>query len=249
MKRIALLLNGFFLLATYGLRAQGSVGIGTPSPLAKLHVTTDNSSVQFLENSSQLNINVNNRIFFKTGSFYTGIIGTYGNSLATARLGFSTYANSNPANVVERMSILDNGNVGINNINPAYKLDITGDTRANGNLVVAGEVNRPSSTGNLLPLAYGRIGSNGNVLGGTGNFTATRASIGKYIITIPSETNMYVNQNQYVVIANAIWIGALSVQIYFSDENQIFVSVCEPANTIPPYTYEDIDFNFLVYKL
>lgn len=46
-------------------------------------------------------------------------------SFWTAELG-----NSGSNNAIERMTILTNGNVGINNNAPTYKLDTTGDIRA-----------------------------------------------------------------------------------------------------------------------
>ena len=47
----------------------------------------------------------------------------------TARLRLGT-------NGSERLTILANGNVGISNINPSYKLDVNGHTRISGNLLI-----------------------------------------------------------------------------------------------------------------
>lgn len=226
------------------------VGIGTSTPLTKLHTSTDSENILILENSTALNTGNNTRMLFKTGSYYTGIIGTYGTGLATSRIGFSTFAHSNPGNLQERMSILDNGNVGINNTSPAYKLDITGSTRVTGSIVVTDDIIRPSSgSANLLPHAYGKIDSDGDILGGTSNFSVERLSTGKYVITLTGEANVYNNHHQYTILATPLFIGPATANVFFTPDNKIAVSICLPSTNVQQYTFEDLAFNFLVYKL
>jgi len=68
-------------------------------------------------------------MYFKTGNFYTGALKTIGTSPVAARLGLFTYAVGNPTALLERMSITDNGNVGIGTNSPGYLLDVNGRMR------------------------------------------------------------------------------------------------------------------------
>jgi len=63
-------------------------------------------------------------MYFKTGTYYTGAIGTNGTSLTTANLSFFTQATENQNSLIERMTILNNGLVGIGTIMPAYPLTL-----------------------------------------------------------------------------------------------------------------------------
>ncbi len=104
-----------------------NVGIGNVAPLMNLHVTSTDSAVALLENTQTLVPNVSNGLYFKTGSgsfSYTGAIKTIGQGTTAARLGFYTYAAASANGLLERLSIIDNGNVGINTINPLAVLHV-----------------------------------------------------------------------------------------------------------------------------
>jgi Chaperone of endosialidase/Head domain of trimeric autotransporter adhesin len=118
MEKIAL---GLILLFFANNIFAQNVGIGNAGPLMNLHITSTDSAVALLENTQNLSTNVSNSLYFKTGngSFpYTGAIKTIGQGTTTARLGFYTYAAASANGLLERLSIVDNGNVGINTINP-----------------------------------------------------------------------------------------------------------------------------------
>ncbi len=115
-----------------------NVGIGTNLPIAKLHVSGDDSLV-IVESTNPLSTG-SSRLYFKTGSFYTGSISAIGTGLNTARVGISTFAGLNFNSLQERLSILDNGYVGIGNIAPAFKLDVNGETHVGGNFYADGNV-------------------------------------------------------------------------------------------------------------
>ena len=108
----------------------GNVGIGTAMPSAKFHLAVNNGYQHLLENTNPLGVGVPVRTIFKTGDYFTGAIGTTGSSAVLARMSFLTGATtSGPNNLWERMSILNNGNVGINTTVPLSKLEINGKTR------------------------------------------------------------------------------------------------------------------------
>lgn len=117
-----------------------NIGIGTNTPTARLHVAAADSAVLMLNNTQGLNSGVENQILFKTGSSFTGAIRVTGTSTQDARLGLFTYSSPNAAALLERLSILDNGNVGINTTSPTNTLDINGTLRIRGGSPGAGKV-------------------------------------------------------------------------------------------------------------
>lgn len=121
--------------------SSGNVGVGTTAPQALLHVTnlflaertgagTDFPNIRLVNNTSPSNISYEHRAELYldngTGSFSfrntTGKGYSFINSFASGSL----------------LNILDNGNVGISNTTPAYKLDVAGITRAASYFVDAG---------------------------------------------------------------------------------------------------------------
>ena len=106
------------ILLVYSAHAQ-NVGIGTVNPLAPLHVVSATTEKLRLENTTTLAANISNEMYFKTGSWFTGAIKTTGASSNTARMSFYTFASGSTSGLNERMSILDNGIVGIGNIAPS----------------------------------------------------------------------------------------------------------------------------------
>jgi hypothetical protein len=169
-----------------------NVGIGVLTPAVKLHVSDTVAPVLQLSNTKPLTVGVNTRILFQTGGFFTGIIGTYATGINSSRMGFSTFASLNSGGLQERLSITDNGFVGIGTITPANRLDVNGSTNisgslfvegntgigtlnptvkldVNGSIKVSGNVTKTSTgSASMLPYAYGKIAANGTILGGTG---------------------------------------------------------------------------------
>lgn len=104
------------ILAICNISFGQNIGIGTPNPLMKLHVSSSNSELSLLENAQNLNSGVSTGLYFKTGNGslpFTGAMKTIGESNNQARLGLFTYASVSAAGLKERLSITDKGRVGI----------------------------------------------------------------------------------------------------------------------------------------
>ncbi|MBC7884325.1 MAG: hypothetical protein H7X99_02545, partial [Saprospiraceae bacterium] len=132
MKKISTLLSFLVLLivtiCTGDAKSQNA-GIGTQTPDHKLHIAGNIPTLLKLDNTTNLNTGIMSEMYFKTGTHYTGALKTIGNSAFTSRLGFFTYAVTNPTALLERMSIMDNGYVGIGTNNPGFLLDVNGRMR------------------------------------------------------------------------------------------------------------------------
>jgi hypothetical protein len=118
MKKLIVLILGINL---YGFTVAQNVGVGTSLPIMKLHVVNTDSAVAVFENSQILNTNVGTGLYFKTGNGpfqYTGAMKTIGTNISGARLALFTYASNRPDQLLERLSILDNGSVGIGTTAP-----------------------------------------------------------------------------------------------------------------------------------
>lgn len=98
-------------------------------------ITQSSSYLLNLKNATNLNINVESAMYFRTADWHTGAIKTIGTSQNSARMGFFTYTHDNFTSLLERMSILNDGKVGIGLPNPNNILDINGRARIrhNGN--------------------------------------------------------------------------------------------------------------------
>lgn len=148
------------LLCNLGTIAAQNTGINTTSPRTPLHIKSLGENILTLENTNTLNVAINTGMLFAhtlTGPAfdkYTGAIKTMGTSVTTARLGLFTGTTSNEQALVEQISILNNGNVGIGMIAPAYDLDVAGYTRFNGNV---GFGMNPSASYDLSVLGYSRF--------------------------------------------------------------------------------------------
>jgi hypothetical protein len=108
--------------------ANGNVGVGTLSPINKLQVVGGSGTTIGIADSASGN---RARIFWQTTTNYVGV-GLFNDD--NSNLMFGTTA-------TERMRITAAGNVGINTISPAYRLDIQGgsvrigDATYNANLL------------------------------------------------------------------------------------------------------------------
>jgi hypothetical protein len=223
--------NGYALIT-----GTGNVGIGTNTPVAKLHIGGSQSEKIRLENTNSLANGVSNDIFFRTGSFYTGAIKVIGTGTSTARMGLFTLTGPTTATPKERISILDLGNVGIGTTTPSEKLEI------NGNLKTSGEINRTqTTTANLVPIAYGSIDAVGSAItdASTDNFTITNPSAGIFLITVTSET---INISNYTFVGT-ICGGSLGMMSLTVDTGKLKVLTSNAAGSLTNQM-----FSFVIYK-
>ncbi len=180
------------------LQAQ-NVGINTNTPVMPFHVASSNEDLTVFENTTPLNNAVQSNLYFANGLNgpnpikYTGAIKTIGSGDSYARLGLFTYASQLPSDLIERLSILDNGNVGIGTINPLYKLEVNGPVRFQNDLQINGSLN----PGNVLTIG------NNTTIGGT----LTVAS-GKGIVRSTSSTQMKIKRISIGISATNFGAGS-----------------------------------------
>jgi hypothetical protein len=104
-----------------------NVGIGETSPSeSKLQVKSNDSAVLILHNATQFGSNIKSSLFFKSGNAYSGGFATIGSGY-TFRMGMFTYGSTTASGLIERISILDAGNVGIGitSPSPSAKLEVS----------------------------------------------------------------------------------------------------------------------------
>jgi len=111
------------------ISASGNVGIGTTSPAYKLDVSGSNARFNNSGGSFELDI-VSNAVTSRITS--TSTVFALG-SLTNNPVIFWTNAD-------EKMRIAANGNVGIGNISPSFKLDVSGSSRFTDNMTITGSL-------------------------------------------------------------------------------------------------------------
>jgi|GEM_PF-2302704 len=209
------------LLIADSLPAQ-NVGIGTATPDYRLHVFHPGSSLLKLENSVPLANAVTNDFFFKTGTLFTGGIRTVGTGPSSARLGFFTKSSATESGLLERLSILNNGDIGIGNTLPLAPLHLV---TTSGNPVIIDGGNSM-----FITLAEG-----GNNRGYIGSFAGSPEDIdfgtyggnstGKIHFTIQDVPAMTIDANGEVGIGTMAPAYALHVK-----DNGDYAAVFENTN-------------------
>lgn len=159
------------------LDGQGNVGINTPTPVYKLHIVSNNEGLLAIDNNSNAVTGLTTSMYFANnisgqglGFKYTGAIKTILTSDVEARMGFYTSAANVPGELKEQLSILDDGNVGINTLTPGYKLDVNGNFHASQFANLSGDVNIGGIlyTGNINTTGSIAVSQNVTVNGGLG---------------------------------------------------------------------------------
>lgn len=216
----------------------GNVGIGINSPAYKL--------------------SVNGELGIYKGAASIGYIGNSGNNfLINAK---KAGQNEGAGNLVLQLWQGGTaGKVGIGVPAPSEKLDVDGNIKLTGKLIQPG-----TGQAGLLPIAYGSVGYNGNILGGTGNFAVKRVDEGNYEITINGEGNLYNNRGQYMIQAtaffanttvgaeiksnNVVRISAATSYVKFANES-CSCGLLSYVQSNSTFAWSDTEFYFVVYKI
>lgn len=194
------------LVSTAG--ATQSVGIGTSTPIGRLHVADSQSVTLVVDNLRELAPNINSSIYFAnnasgSGAFrYTGAIKSIGVNSVSARLGVFTGAAGSGSILQERMSVTNSGNVGIGNINPLYKLDVTGSIHASdylyGNFLTADQGLYVGTTAEII----GNITASSNVFV-TGDLTVNNGKgIMQNTTSAPIKIKNFTTGALHIIVTN-----------------------------------------------
>ncbi|WP_369014674.1 hypothetical protein [Flavobacterium anhuiense] len=270
MKLKILLLLFYFQIAfsqnTFPYPENASIGIGTTTPQAKLHVNNgDNSYGTILANSNEAAFSLYAKSLFTqpgyTESFRLGLkyndvenngfISFYrGASVNGGFLGFST-------NGEERVSIITNGNVGIGTKTPESRLSVAGSLTINGSLsntlqrplitagtLENGEIRGYSGAGNAYDDGFLRLSAGA----GTSSYVKSFIDLSGYS-TVPDmngnivfgtygSERMRIDRNGYVSIGTKAPDALLTVNGTIHS-SEVKVNLNFPA---PDYVFKD-DYN------
>jgi hypothetical protein len=190
----------------------GNAGIGTTSPQFHLEINKPNPSIGLTDadtnefsgsvsgNSNSLNINAA-RVLVGQGTPGNLLLQTNSFLAAAGNVGIGTTTPSSKLDVSGDIKTsgninVTNGKIGIGFPNPVQKLEV------NGSMVVSNFITRPpTGLSNLVPICYGIVNANGDVAGGTGNFSAVDiTSLGALQAYKVDVNNVIVNLNTDIVI-------------------------------------------------
>lgn len=290
----------------------GSLGIGTNSPVYDLTISRSNPRIGFHDADDDV---------------YSGYIYGEAKDLQIAAFRRSSIGTAVAGNLILQANSggipsFIAGNVGIGTAVPDVKVHIMGGTDATGNaggylqigsststhvafdndeiqarndgfasklyfqmagggaqfgsnassITMVGSEVQKTATGsaNMLPLAYGRVSLSGAILSGSGNFTVTKPSEGVYKISLPGESNLFDNQENYTLVfsANSGQFETTPAMIASAilDDNRIEVRITKPwlywtnsscSGDCGPFSYisgflfhdmQDRPFSFIIYK-
>ena len=236
----------------------GFAGIGTFAPAAKMHVRHTTQDLVQVENSTALGSGVNTKALFKTGSYFTGGIGTTGIAGQASRLSIFSGVVLSPASLQERISVLDNGNVGINKINPVAKLDVAGKLKATAQFGddAALELTGPIKVVGTNQAAFVLTGTLANLSDGNRALTIDHPHCNNdpnavLIVTGRDHENFTVKYNnisgRWFLYTNHKESNGY-INLMYRDCNNVCKSYSIEMTPEPSYFYAGIKFNVLIFK-
>jgi hypothetical protein len=209
---------------------KGFIGIGTPTPVARLHskitgstnttyTSYTNADVALvLQNGNATNNNFNILTYSDASGYGVADVGTITNHTNhTAKLFFST----RPASSVplQRMLIDENGNVGIGTPAPGFKLSVaTGSTNTNRNALTDPDVgiaiqNSSATNNNFSSLLF--FDANGYISSG-----------------VLSQTKSHSSHTGTISLATRNNGGALTTQLYVDETGKVGIGSLNPSELL-----------------
>ncbi len=155
------------LAGSLTITSGGKVGIGTTNPGAKLEVMGSGSTIVDLLVNGRIRSNNNDGGLWVSDDRFVG-------GLSTNKIGIYN-------NGAWRLTVLNDGKVGIGTNSPGQKLQVSGNVKVSGKLYVKNDLSVPGGEEDLRMLR-GIINTSGSVRDGEG-FTSNRPSTGIYDIT------------------------------------------------------------------
>lgn len=130
-----------------------NVGIGETNPTeSKLQVKTIDSAAFLIQNTGTP-LGTKTALFYKTETNYSGSIATVKTGNQRYRLGMYTFGGTLASSLKERLSITDDGDVGIGTIIPTAKLEVAGSFKLVNGTQAADRVLTSDAAGNATWVA------------------------------------------------------------------------------------------------
>jgi hypothetical protein len=194
--------SGYWATAapTNGLVVQGSVGVGTSSPSAKLHVVGGDIGFPY---GSAIRVSPENTALWSSGT--TKLVETGWNGSTD----FAAYYTPGSIRSAAVLTMLASGNVGIGTTTPSSLLSVQGNAYFGGNITATGTLNVTGQSTFTTASSTGLTAT--NLYSTTGIITTLTST--NSTLTNASTTNLTISNNAYFGGNTGIWNGSGNVGI------------------------------------
>ena len=170
----------------------GDIGVGISSPSAALHLYKNFNGTNILKiQNVNAGSSASERLYFGSSTNDAGMIMFGNGSTSSGKLRFF---NNRPAANMDfivsgniRMSLLNNGNLGVGVLDPSEKLEVDGSIELTQSIIYSDGTSQSSA--NMIPIAVGTINVDGSILGGSGNITCIKSGTGSYDVFVTGVTS------------------------------------------------------------